>query len=166
MNNIKQLRLERGLSLGDLSKKAGCSISLLSKMERGERSVTFKWIKSLATALEVRPEDITGENVVSTTTNREIPAWIYMKEFHIDITDMNRILPNGCSIYADQDATLDDKGIYVIRMGDKLMVRRLRLADGPLRFEADSYTHQVETIYPQSGFTILGRVRGALIHMD
>ena len=48
-------RKERGMSQAALAQKAGVPQPNLSDMERGEREVTLRTLKSLALALEIRP---------------------------------------------------------------------------------------------------------------
>lgn len=50
---IKSLRLENGLTLKDLSKETGLSLSFLSQIERGASSLSITSLKKLADALGV-----------------------------------------------------------------------------------------------------------------
>ena len=51
--DIRALRLNKKWTLADLSEKAGCSIGYLSEVERGERSVSIKFMRLIAAAFEV-----------------------------------------------------------------------------------------------------------------
>lgn len=56
---IKELRRSKGLSIRDLSKISGISIAHISDMENGQKiNTTTDTICKLATALEVKPDDL------------------------------------------------------------------------------------------------------------
>lgn len=48
-------RLQRGLTQGDLARRAGVPRPNLSAIERGQREVSLKTVRALALALDVRP---------------------------------------------------------------------------------------------------------------
>ncbi|WEK01203.1 MAG: XRE family transcriptional regulator [Candidatus Sphingomonas phytovorans] len=50
---VRALRLERGLTLADIEKATGLSVSLLSKMENGKVSLTYDKLAALAMALKI-----------------------------------------------------------------------------------------------------------------
>lgn len=50
---VRALRSERGLTLADMAKATGFSVSLLSKMENGRISLTYDKLAALATALHI-----------------------------------------------------------------------------------------------------------------
>jgi len=50
---IKKLRLEREMTLKDVSEKTGLSIGFLSQVERGKSSITLQSISKISDALEV-----------------------------------------------------------------------------------------------------------------
>jgi transcriptional regulator with XRE-family HTH domain len=58
---VRALRLERGLSLAELTTKAGISIGALSQIERGLTSLRVKVIWPLSAALEVEPWALISE---------------------------------------------------------------------------------------------------------
>jgi len=51
--DIRALRKNRGLTLSILAKKAGCSVGYLSEVERGERTVSIKFLRTIAKSLDV-----------------------------------------------------------------------------------------------------------------
>lgn len=53
---VRELRVERGLTLTQLAKVAGVSISLLSRIETGQLRPKRRVVHALATALSVKPE--------------------------------------------------------------------------------------------------------------
>jgi len=60
-NKIRQLRRERGLTLAELGRKSGVSISQISEMERGLKSPTVGILIKVAQGLGVRASDLLGE---------------------------------------------------------------------------------------------------------
>lgn len=54
-NNLKALRLERGLSQPRLAEMMGTTKNQLIKLEKGERRLTAGWIERAAKALDVSP---------------------------------------------------------------------------------------------------------------
>ncbi|NYE56432.1 helix-turn-helix domain-containing protein [Carboxydothermus ferrireducens] len=73
-NKIRELREERGLTLNELSKKAGLSISYLSEIERGSKKPSLKTIDKIAKALNVNKAQIleTEQLEVSLTLGERI----------------------------------------------------------------------------------------------
>lgn len=58
-SNIKNRRLQLGLTQGELAKKCGFSYpSAISKIEKGERDVSSSKLVSIANALNTTPEDL------------------------------------------------------------------------------------------------------------
>ncbi|GAV22428.1 helix-turn-helix domain-containing protein [Carboxydothermus pertinax] len=66
-NKIRELREERGLTLNDLSKKAGLSISYLSEIERGSKKPSLKTIDKIAKALNVNKAQILDTDQLETS---------------------------------------------------------------------------------------------------
>ena len=58
---VRALRLERNLSLAELSAKAGISIGALSQIERGMSSLRVRVIWPLAAALDIEPGALIGD---------------------------------------------------------------------------------------------------------
>ncbi|MES2057158.1 MAG: XRE family transcriptional regulator [Pseudomonadota bacterium] len=50
---VRALRIERGLTLADIEKATGFSVSLLSKLENGKISLTYDKLAALAMALRI-----------------------------------------------------------------------------------------------------------------
>lgn len=55
---ITELRKQRGLSQGDLAAKLGISMSMVGKLERGERRINSDWITRISNAFEVKAADL------------------------------------------------------------------------------------------------------------
>jgi transcriptional regulator with XRE-family HTH domain len=58
-NYIKELRLERGLTLDALAKRVGVTNPYISMMETGKRGLSWVMLRRLAAGLECHPMDIT-----------------------------------------------------------------------------------------------------------
>ncbi|MGC5798867.1 helix-turn-helix domain-containing protein [Sphingomonas sp. NFX23] len=50
---IAELRRKRGITQGELAKKVGATQSMIGKLERGEREMTFSWLQRIAAVLDV-----------------------------------------------------------------------------------------------------------------
>ena len=60
-DRIRQVRKERGLTLKDIGRRTGLSVSLLSQIERAESSASISSLYMVATALDVRVQDLFGD---------------------------------------------------------------------------------------------------------
>jgi transcriptional regulator with XRE-family HTH domain len=60
-NKIRLVRRERGLTLADLARKTGVSVSQISEMERGLKSPTVGVLIKLAEGLNIRTVDLIAE---------------------------------------------------------------------------------------------------------
>jgi two-component system, OmpR family, response regulator len=58
---IRMLRKERTLTLKQMARRTGLSVSLLSQIERAESSASISSLYKIATALDVRIQDLFGE---------------------------------------------------------------------------------------------------------
>ena len=58
---IRGLRKERTLTLKQMARRTGLSVSLLSQIERAESSASISSLYKIATALDVRIQDLFGE---------------------------------------------------------------------------------------------------------
>ncbi|MBW1756991.1 MAG: response regulator [Deltaproteobacteria bacterium] len=58
---IRGLRKDRGLTLKQMARRTGLSVSLLSQIERAESSASISSLYKVATALDVRIQDLFGE---------------------------------------------------------------------------------------------------------
>lgn len=59
-NNIYPLRKRRGMTQSDLAKAIGTKLTMMGKLERGERKLTADWLQKLAAVLEVQPYELIG----------------------------------------------------------------------------------------------------------
>ena len=58
---IRNLRKDRNLTLKQMSRRTSLSVSLLSQIERAESSASISSLYKIATALDVRVQDLFGE---------------------------------------------------------------------------------------------------------
>ncbi len=58
---IRTLRKERGLTLKQMARRTALSVSLLSQIERAESSASISSLYKIASALDVRIQDLFGE---------------------------------------------------------------------------------------------------------
>lgn len=58
---VRNLRKERVLTLKDLSRRTGLSVSLLSQIERAESSASISSLFKIASAMDVRIQELFGE---------------------------------------------------------------------------------------------------------
>ena len=56
--NVYELMVQAGLTQQALAERVGCAQSEISRIERGERSVTVERLVQLAEALQVRAADL------------------------------------------------------------------------------------------------------------
>ena len=57
-NNMKRLRLEKGMSQGDICRKIGVDRSYISNIESGNKNPTLATIERIAKALDVSIEKL------------------------------------------------------------------------------------------------------------
>jgi len=60
-DTIRNLRKEKDLTLKQMSRRTGLSVSLLSQIERAESSASISSLYKIAIALESRIQDLFGE---------------------------------------------------------------------------------------------------------
>lgn len=75
-NRIRDLRKARGLYLEQLADKVGCSITMLSDLERGERELSYHWMKSISRALKVQVADLLNEGDNSKSLSAAEREWL------------------------------------------------------------------------------------------
>ena len=160
MQTLKSLRKGAGLTLQELADRSGASLSLISKFERGERNVSGKWVRILANALGISESEIVGDNVKPTVVLDGVPWFFNLQSHVVETTEMDRVIPKGSTVYIEQSQEIRDGWVYLLRVGPELYVRRARLKDGPLRFEADSWSTYYTPLFLAGNFAIIGRVRG------
>ena len=95
---IRQLRLERGLSFSELSKKSGLSLSYLNEIEKGKKFPKPEKIESLAKCFNVRLESLLSEELdgalapVSDLLKSDFLKELPLDLFGIEITKIVEII--------------------------------------------------------------------------
>lgn len=59
-NRLKQIRIEKKMTLADVAKKAATSPQQIHKLEKGQRGIDTDWLERLSIALGVSPTEILG----------------------------------------------------------------------------------------------------------
>lgn len=57
-NRIRELRKAKPWKLEQLAERLGTSVSQLSDLERGNRELTYHWMRRIARELDVEPADL------------------------------------------------------------------------------------------------------------
>lgn len=57
-NNMKRIRLEKGMSQGDICRRLGLDRSYISNVESGNKNPTLATIEKIAKALTVKVKDL------------------------------------------------------------------------------------------------------------
>lgn len=70
INNLKQLRLDRGMTQESLADKIGTNAGQIHKLESGLRRLSDVWIQKLVEALNCTPAELFG----GTTDERSVPV--------------------------------------------------------------------------------------------
>ena len=69
-NNLRKVRLERGMSLSELSRRTKISRVTLTKIENGDTNPTIKTVTSICNVLDRSPNDIFFTNLVNQELQR------------------------------------------------------------------------------------------------
>lgn len=59
-NRISELRRRAGMSQSDLAERIGTTLSMIGKIERGDRNLNNRWLSDIAAALHCAPADLIG----------------------------------------------------------------------------------------------------------
>ena len=57
-DNLRKIRLSKGISQEDLADKADLTLSQVGRIERGVINTSISTVNSLATALEIDPQEL------------------------------------------------------------------------------------------------------------
>jgi len=60
-NEIAAVRKRRGMSQGDLAARVGATLSMIGKLERGERKLTTEWLDKISIALQTFPKNLLSD---------------------------------------------------------------------------------------------------------
>lgn len=73
MNRIRAIRSERKLSTYQLAEMVGTTQSTIHRLETGKRKLTVDWMRRIAQALGVQPEDLIAPTIVQQAVDDVIP---------------------------------------------------------------------------------------------
>lgn len=162
VRTLKMLRNNRGITLHELSEMIGSSLSLVSKFERGERTINRKWAHLLAQALNVDVSEIVGANVsieARSSLHEKMPWFVQMVPMLLETGEVDREIPINSTVYYNPNGSIEAGAIVVIEFDEKRHVRRVSRT-GALRFDAVSWSSHHETIFFGPAVKILGVVCG------
>lgn len=74
-NRISQLRAAKGMTQTELAAKIGATLSMVGKLERGERGITGKWLERISEALGCTQADIVGSGWLPISTAPTDGTW-------------------------------------------------------------------------------------------
>jgi len=57
-NNLKMIRLEKGMSQGDICRASGMDRGYISRVESGQKNPTISNLEKIAMALKVSPDEL------------------------------------------------------------------------------------------------------------
>ncbi|HCG8411080.1 TPA: helix-turn-helix domain-containing protein [Vibrio parahaemolyticus] len=93
--NIKRMRDELGWTQAKLASEAGITAAALSKIEKGEgRIPTIVVLRKIASALNVKPYEITGEDTLEDSNDKTIEFYRRWRELDDLSEDDQEILRN------------------------------------------------------------------------
>lgn len=87
--NIRRLRIAKGMSQSELSEKAGLSEKYLSSIETGRKTGSFDTLENLANALSVEPYELLVPSNMSKKYDTEKTAVLMkrLKESLVSVVD-------------------------------------------------------------------------------
>lgn len=57
-NNLKKIRLEKGMTQGDICRAAGMDRGYISRVESGQKNPTISNLEKIAKALNISPDEL------------------------------------------------------------------------------------------------------------
>lgn len=111
-NRIKELRQQHNMTLSDLSKASGVSVSSLSAYERGDRQPKIQTLDKIAQVFNVQPSFIQGKSDAPRDWSRLNQAFTSMPGMmHPNIPDafretMKRLSRHGAGVQSPQIAPI------------------------------------------------------------
>ncbi|NRA88322.1 MAG: helix-turn-helix domain-containing protein [Rhizobiales bacterium] len=131
MNNIKELRLLKKLSVQNLADKIDTTVRQIYRLEKGERNLTQDWMVRLAKVLECEPADIISDATTNILPEGAIPmpsgfallpvlgavqagTWLEVDDQQVEVCDLEHI---KVPLVADYSA---DKHFLLKVIGDSM----------------------------------------------
>ncbi len=133
---IRSIRMERDWTLADASKATGISVSTLSKVENGQRSLTYDKLVSLATALSV---DI-SRLFTSSEQKSDLPPFAGRRS--IQRTGDGFVVPARVYTYRYLAHDIIHKRFSPVLM--EIHARKLNDFDELIRHKGDEFTYVLE----------------------
>lgn len=185
-NNIRALRLEKGLTQSQLADRMGVHFTTIAKLERSMRRLSVEWIVKIADALGVDPKALVGWGGAERPEVRSIPlagkiaagnwreaiqdptGWVCTTQggpntFALDPDgdSMNKVVPPGAHVVIDPDDFELRDGRYYAVMNDEGETTFKQYRAEPPRLEPCSTNPEHEAILlGRRPFTVIGRVIG------
>jgi transcriptional regulator with XRE-family HTH domain len=190
-NNIKQLRLERGLTQEVLADRIGTNAGQIHKLESGMRRLSDVWISKLVKGLHCTPADLFGDGgqrnipIIGEVPGGDLIAAIdalpdgfvqfssnrqNLRALCVRSNSMSRLAPDGMYVVVDFDdnnpAQLHNQPVIVCiespTTGDHECSFKIYKRN-PDRFEPYSIEAGYDSIFPPAhGWKIYGRVIGVI----
>lgn len=184
-NNIRALRKGRGWTMEQLAERIEGSphYTTIAKLERNERGLSLEWMRKIATALEVQPEDLFSSDPARRAVRMvpligEIAAGNWKEAVHDPIgyvpaisggprvfglktsgDSMNRVIMENAYLLVDPDmADLVDGKIYAVRNEQGEATVKFYRPDPPRLEPASTNPAHKPIFFGQEPFTIIGRV--------
>lgn len=186
-NNIRELRLAKGLSMRELAERMNSHFTTIAKIERSQRKLTYDWARKFAEALEVSPDEIGGGDWgIPPRQVRAIPVigmvaagnWQEAVQSADDFImapargsatfgltlegdSMNLIAQSGSVVLVDPDERELSDGAYYVIMNQDGETTFKQFRTDPLRLEPCS-NNPVHKSIPlgHEPFQVVGRVTG------
>lgn len=182
-----------GLTQSALAELAGTTQQQIGRLLQGEREMTVVWARALGHALGVAPEElifpelkrqrapllswVTAGRLVQQDGVRKVDAkrflpitglpagdWIVLQ---IEGDSMDRIAPDGALIFVNRnDRRLVDNKFYVFSTEQGEATFKRYREGSPPRLQPFSTNPDNETIFPQDGMKVVGRVRRVMVEID
>ena len=192
MNNIRDLRVARGLTMRDLGEAMGVHFTTIAKIERSERRLTADWARRFADALGVRPHEVTGEPAhQGPASTNWIPVigmvaagnWQEAVQhpldrvaaplsgpsvfaLRVDGESMNKVVPDGALVMVDPEQLELHDGQYYVIMNEDGEATFKQYRSSPARLEPSSTMDDFKPmLLGQTQFTVVGKVVGAFRYM-
>jgi transcriptional regulator with XRE-family HTH domain len=121
---IRQLRFERGLSLGALARASGLAVSTLSRLETGARRLTLGHIARVAVALDVKTDVLLGVDRAPVRVARDGKTWKAVGPERVDGARVYRV---GIPVGGEEPVLHSHEGfqwLYVLSGAVRLVVER------------------------------------------
>lgn len=187
LNNIRELRAERGWSTRDLADRMGTHFTTIARIERSTKPLSADWTRQFAAAFDVAPAAIVGGTVASgSPALNQVPIigmvaagqwreaiqepegllaspYAGTNAFALAVAgdSMSKVTPDGSYVIVDPDRPeLHDGDLYVVMNSDSETTFKQYRAN-PARLEPMSLNDEHQAIMlGRSPFEVVGRVVG------